>query len=164
MRMEIQSRPRWSIGCPPAEVVAPAAPLRRLRTLGPSLAVKTNGRRCYGSSARSWLSWPIKGVDLPIPPDGPTVRMVDQELVREEFYTHTPAVDGTPEQKRKARHMQFTRALAYAEGKQLIGVEEIDDVTYLRLTRPDFKGADEESFDPQGRPDADPQGLEGEPE
>ena len=76
-----------------------------------------------------------QGVDLPIPPDGPTVRMVAQELVRTEYYAHTPA-DGTPEQKRKIRHMQFSRSLAYAEGKQLIGVEEIDDITYLRLTRP----------------------------
>ena len=27
-----------------------------------------------------------RGVDRPIPPDGPTVRMVDQEVVREQFY------------------------------------------------------------------------------
>ena len=42
-----------------------------------------------------------QGVDLPIPPDGPTVRMIDQAIVRAEFYVHTP-IDGTPEQKRKA--------------------------------------------------------------
>src|SRR6516225_6140355 len=35
-----------------------------------------------------------QGVDLPIPPDGPTVRMVDQELVRKDFYASTPA-EGT---------------------------------------------------------------------
>ena len=40
-----------------------------------------------------------QGVDLPIAPDGPVVRMVDQKLVREAFYACTPA-DGTPEQKR----------------------------------------------------------------
>ena len=39
-----------------------------------------------------------RGVDLPIPPDGPTVRMVDQEIVREQFYRHTPA-EGTAAQK-----------------------------------------------------------------
>jgi hypothetical protein len=89
-----------------------------------------------------------QGVDLPIPPDGPIVRMVDQAIVRAEFYIHTP-VDGTPEQKRKARHMQFSRALAWAEERQLIGVEEIDEVTYLRLTRPDPQDHDEEEFDPQ---------------
>jgi hypothetical protein len=39
-----------------------------------------------------------KGVELPIPPDGSMVRMVDQEIVREQFYMQTPT-DGTPEQK-----------------------------------------------------------------
>jgi AAA domain len=84
-----------------------------------------------------------EGVELPIPPDGPVVRMVAQRIVQNEFYMHTP-VDGTPEQKRKIRHQQFSRALAWAEDKQLIGVEEIDDVTYLRLTRPDPEDDDEE--------------------
>jgi AAA domain len=98
-----------------------------------------------------------QGVDLPIPPDGPVARMVSQELVRVEFYRHTPA-EGTPEQKRKVRHMQFSRSLAYAEGRQLVGVEEIGDVTYLRLTRPDPR-PDEAEFDPQG-PKPDPQILE----
>ena len=45
--------------------------------------------------------------------------------------------------------MQFSRALAWAEERQLIGVEEIDEVTYLRLTRPDPQDHDEEEFDPQ---------------
>lgn len=40
--------------------------------------------------------------------------------------------------------MQFSRALAWAEDKQLIGVEDIDDVTYLRLTRPDPEDDDGE--------------------
>jgi AAA domain-containing protein len=83
-----------------------------------------------------------QGVELAIPPDGPVVRMVEQEIVRTEYFTRTP-VDGSPEQKRKARHMQFSRALAWAEDKQLIGVEEINDVTYLRLTRPDPEDDDE---------------------
>jgi hypothetical protein len=82
-----------------------------------------------------------QSTDLPIPPDGPTVRMVDQGVVRTEYYAHT-AVEGTPEQKRKARHMQFSRALAWAEDRQLIGVEEINDVTYLRLTHPGPKEDD----------------------
>jgi AAA domain len=38
-----------------------------------------------------------QGLDLPIPPDGPVVRMVDQKLVRKAFYACTPA-EGTPEQ------------------------------------------------------------------
>ena len=92
-----------------------------------------------------------QGVDLPITPDGVTVRMVDQAKVRTEFYTNTP-VDGTPEQKRKARHQQFTRALGYAEEKQLIGVTEIGEITYLRLTRP----LEEEALTRVDPPDPDP--------
>ena len=42
------------------------------------------------------------GVELSIPPDGPLARMVDQELVRQQFYIHTPA-DGSPEQKGNLR-------------------------------------------------------------
>jgi len=76
-----------------------------------------------------------RGVDLPIPPDGPTVRMVDQEIVREQFYSHTPA-EGTPMQKRQIRYLQFKRALGRAEQEQLIGVGEIDDATYLWLSQP----------------------------
>jgi hypothetical protein len=85
-----------------------------------------------------------QGVELSIPPDGPVVRMVAQKIVQKEFYAHTPA-DGAPEQKRKAKHQQFSRALAWAEDKQLIGVEEIEDVTYLRLTRPDPENDEEKT-------------------
>ena len=43
-----------------------------------------------------------RGIDLPIPPDGPVVRMVDQAIVREAFYGCTPAEDGkTPRQQRQ---------------------------------------------------------------
>ena len=77
-----------------------------------------------------------QGVDLPTGPDGPVVRMVDQEIVPEEFYSHTSA-EGTPKQKRQLRSLQFKRALGWAEDQQLIGIEEIDGVTYLRLSRPD---------------------------
>jgi hypothetical protein len=85
----------------------------------------------------------LHGLELPITPDGPVARMVNQEIVRIEYYAHTPA-DGTPEQKRKAKHMQFTRALAWAEDRQLVGVEEIEGVTYLRLTRPDPQDEEED--------------------
>jgi hypothetical protein len=83
-----------------------------------------------------------EGVELSIPPDGPTVRMVDQEVVRAEFYVHTPA-DGTPEQKGRLRRQKFLRALDWAEDKQLIGVEEIDGVTYLYLVRPNHQDGEE---------------------
>jgi hypothetical protein len=87
-----------------------------------------------------------KGVDLAIPPDGPVARMVDQKIVREEFYSHTPA-DGTPEQKGEFRRQKFVRALDWAEQKQLVGIEEIDGVTYLRLSRPDL--AEEDGEEPE---------------
>ncbi len=32
--------------------------------------------------------------------------------------------------------MQFVRAVAWAEDQRLIAITEIEDVTYLRLTRP----------------------------
>lgn len=75
-----------------------------------------------------------RGVELPIPSNGPIVRMVDQELVREQFYLQTSA-DGTQEQKGRSRRQQFRRALEWAEEKQLVGVGEIDGKTYLWLVR-----------------------------
>ena len=79
-----------------------------------------------------------RGIDLPIPPDGPVVRMVDQEIVREVFYGCTPAEDGqTPKQQRQVRHAQFKRARDRAEQNGLIGVGNTGKVTYLWLTRPD---------------------------
>jgi hypothetical protein len=77
-----------------------------------------------------------QGMDLPIEPDGPVVRMVDQNLVRTAFYACTPADEGTPERKGHFRRQKFLRALDWAEDKQLIAVTEIEGVTYLRLTRP----------------------------
>ena len=84
-----------------------------------------------------------QGVDLPIPPDGPTVRMVDQERVREAFYASTPA-DGTPKRKRQFRYAQFKRALDWAEQERLIAIGEIGDITYIWLIRPDPDEAEEE--------------------
>jgi hypothetical protein len=78
-----------------------------------------------------------KGVDLPIPPDGPIVRMVNEEIVRELFYSRTPAPGTTARQKRQVRKTQYTRALNRAEGEQqTIGIEVIGDVTYLRPVHP----------------------------
>ena len=83
------------------------------------------------------------GVELSIPPDGPVVRMVDQELVRQHFYVHTPA-DGSLEQKSNLRRQKFLRALDWAEHKRLIGIQDIDGVCYLWLTRPDPETDEEE--------------------
>jgi hypothetical protein len=72
------------------------------------------------------------GVDLPSGPNGPIVRMVDQEVVRGEFYART-AADGTEEEKRKIRGQRFRRAVNRAEEMQLIGLREIEGTTYLWL-------------------------------
>ena len=84
------------------------------------------------------------GVELPIPPDGPTIRMIDQEIVRAAFYACTPA-DGTPEQKGKFRRQKFTRALDTAEDGQLIGVGDIGGTTYLWLIRPEPQGEEDKN-------------------
>jgi hypothetical protein len=75
-----------------------------------------------------------QGVDLPIGPDGPVVRMVDQKLVRKAFYACTPA-DGSPEQKGEFRRKRFNRAVDWAEDQQLIGIQDIEGVTYLFLAQ-----------------------------
>ena len=72
------------------------------------------------------------GVERQIPPDGPAVWMIDQEVVRGLYYAQTPA-EGTPKQKTDARRVQFKRALDWAEAQQLIASHEIDGVVYLRL-------------------------------
>lgn len=76
------------------------------------------------------------GVDLPTAPHGPIVRMVDQEIVRNEFYAQTPS-DGTPEQKAWLRRKQFNRTCDWAEAQQLIGIREIESRVYFWLTRPE---------------------------
>jgi hypothetical protein len=75
------------------------------------------------------------GEDRPTP-EGVVVRMIDQEIVREQFYASTPA-DGTSEQKSKFRRQKFSRALDWAEDHRLIGVGENGDVAYIWLMRPD---------------------------
>jgi hypothetical protein len=86
------------------------------------------------------------GDELPVEPNGPAVRMVTQKIVRERFYACTPVDEGTPKQKRQIRNTQFKAAMDRAEERELIAVEEIEDVTYLRLTRqqPDSSGSEED--------------------
>jgi AAA domain len=74
-----------------------------------------------------------QGVDLPITPNGPVVRMVAEKLVREAFYAATPPADGTPEQQGRFRRQKFLAAVDWAEQEQLIGASEVDGVSYLWL-------------------------------
>jgi hypothetical protein len=57
------------------------------------------------------------------------------------FYACTPA-DGTPKQKTKFRLQKFHRALDWAEDNRLIGIGDIEDCTYIWLTRPDNEPED----------------------
>jgi hypothetical protein len=125
----------WQAGPASAAHVQPD-PWRRCRRQDQQTAVLRLKRELEAALAED-------GLERPMPAEGPTVRMVDQEIVRRRYYAHTPA-DGTTEQKRKFRHMQFSRAMAWAEDRQLIGVEEVDGVTYVRLSRPDSEQDEEE--------------------
>jgi hypothetical protein len=80
------------------------------------------------------------GVERPIP-DGPVVRMVDLEVVREAFYACTPA-DGTAKQKAKFRLQKFHRALDWAEDNRLIGIGDVEGCTHIWLTRTDNEPQD----------------------
>jgi hypothetical protein len=72
------------------------------------------------------------GVQLELTTGGPTVRGIDQELVREEFYQQTPA-DGSERQKQDFRRKRFARTINRAIEKRLIGMRENFAVTYLWL-------------------------------
>src|SRR5262249_53458518 len=76
-----------------------------------------------------------QGTDLPIPPDGPVVRMVDQNALRAAFYAATP-VEEAAKQTRQARHAQFKAALAWAEQERLIGIGEVEEAPYAWLNKP----------------------------
>jgi len=59
----------------------------------------------------------------------------DREIVRAEFYAQT-AADGTPAQKGEFRRKQFNRALDWTEQQKLVGVRELEGITYLWLSNP----------------------------
>src|SRR5262249_54146460 len=64
------------------------------------------------------------GVELELTTGGPTMRGIDQELVREEFYQQTPT-DGTKRQKQDFRRKRFVRSINRAIERELIGMREI---------------------------------------
>ena len=78
-----------------------------------------------------------QGIEQPIPPDGPTVRMIDEKLARKAFYSCTPATEGTAKQKADRQRAQFDTALARAEEERLIGIRQIGEATWLWLSRPE---------------------------
>jgi hypothetical protein len=69
--------------------------------------------------------------------EGPTVRAVDLEIVRGQFYRAHPAAEGTdPKSKADARRQAFKRAINDARAANLISSWEIGSVTYVWLVAP----------------------------
>jgi hypothetical protein len=65
--------------------------------------------------------------------DGPTVRAVDIEIVRSEFYKSMVS-DGDAATKQAAKRQAFNRAVRDAQERSLIGVREVKDKTLVWLT------------------------------
>jgi AAA domain len=79
------------------------------------------------------------GIDRRPFPDGPTVRAVNIDIVRTEFYKSYPA-DGDAKAKQEARKKALQRAVKDAQERSLIGVREIEGVTYVWLATPEPQG------------------------
>lgn len=75
------------------------------------------------------------GTDTRPFPDGPSVRAVDLDIVRAEFYASHPA-EGDDKAKQQARKKAFQRAVKDAQAKRLVGVRDISAVTYVWLANP----------------------------
>jgi hypothetical protein len=74
------------------------------------------------------------GTDQQPFPDGPSVRAVDVEIVRAEFYASYPA-EGDAKQKAAARQKAFKRAVHDAQAKGLVGVRDIGAMTFIWLAK-----------------------------
>jgi hypothetical protein len=69
--------------------------------------------------------------------NGPTVRAVDIEIIRGEFYRSHPAPEGTDAvSKAAARRKAFGRAINEAKAGNLIGSWETEGITYVWLIDP----------------------------
>jgi GAF domain/AAA domain len=66
--------------------------------------------------------------------DGPVVRAVDVEVVRNEFYKSYAAA-GDARQKQNAKRQAFNRAVRDAQERSLIGIREVGEATLIWLVR-----------------------------
>ena len=64
--------------------------------------------------------------------DGPMVRAINVELVRNEFYRQYPA-DGDENQKAETRRKAFYRAVKDAQAKKLVATREVNGVQLIWL-------------------------------
>jgi hypothetical protein len=68
--------------------------------------------------------------------DGPTVRVVDIEIVRQEFYRSYPAAEATDKRdKDAAKRKAFSRAIKDARDRDIICTRDIEGVTYVWLVQ-----------------------------
>jgi hypothetical protein len=72
-------------------------------------------------------------------PDGPTVKAVDLEIVRTEFYKTYPAT-GDETTKTDVRRKAFNRAIGTADHKRLIGTRDIGPTTFIWLAQENMDG------------------------
>jgi hypothetical protein len=70
--------------------------------------------------------------------DGPVVRAVQLDLIRNEFYRQH-AADGDERQKTAARRKAFYRAVQNAQDKKLVSTREVDGVQLIWLTKAEAK-------------------------
>ena len=70
-------------------------------------------------------------------PDGPSVRGVDVDIVRQEFYRSYLAEGDTEAKKQDARKKAFSRASKDAQAKALIQMRVIEGATVVWLTTPE---------------------------
>jgi hypothetical protein len=68
--------------------------------------------------------------------DGPTVRVCNLDLVRQEFYRQYPA-DGDAKHKADTRRQAFNRAVRDAQDASLIVIREVKGVQLVWLTKPE---------------------------
>jgi hypothetical protein len=69
--------------------------------------------------------------------DGPTVRAVDLEAVRAEFFKSYPA-DGDEKQKRETTKRAFNRAIKDAQASKLVAVRNLDGKSLVWLGAPEL--------------------------
>ena len=67
--------------------------------------------------------------------DGPLVRAVDLEIVRQEFYRSYPA-EGDAAARQAIRQKAFRRAVIAAQEQNLVGVREVDGLTLVWVINP----------------------------
>lgn len=75
------------------------------------------------------------GIALQPFPDGPIVRLVDRERVRDAFYAIYPADGETEDQRKNARRQAYHRSMKDAQERGLIGVKVDGETTLVWLAK-----------------------------